>query len=160
MKVEFSRVISDPWLLLATGFGSGLAPRAPGTAGSVVGLLLFIPALYLPVYVQLGLVIVAAGTGIRICGQAARVLGVKDPAIIVWDEFVGMWISLLLLPSLLWLPVAFILFRLFDIAKPWPVSWADTHLEGGPGIMMDDVIAGVLALGSLQLLHFVYVSYL
>ena len=80
----------------------------------------------------------------------AEELNIKDPGGIVWDEFVGMWIALLWLPGLFWLPVAFVLFRFFDILKPWPVSLADRSLTGGFGIMVDDVLAGILALVTLQ----------
>ena len=159
MKIGFRTLLADPELLLATGFGSGLAPKAPGTAGSLLGLIIFIPVLALPVIVQLVLVILSALAGIWICDRVAARLAIKDPAFIVWDEFVGMWIAMLLIPSLLWLPIAFVLFRIFDVVKPWPVSWADRKLEGGLGIMLDDIIAGLLSLAVLQLLHFLHVSY-
>ena len=109
--------------------------------------------------VQVGVVIVATLFGIWICERVARQLEIKDPAIIVWDEFAGMWVAMLFLPSLYWLPVAFALFRLFDVLKPWPVSWADQKLDGGLGIMLDDVIAGILSLMVLQLTFFTYVSF-
>ena len=84
---------------------------------------------------------------------------IKDPGCIVWDEFVGLWITLLFLPEgLYWLLVGFVLFRLFDIVKPWPVSWLDRNLSGGLGIMADDVAAGLMALASLQLIYFGGVS--
>lgn len=155
MAVDLKTTLTNPALLLMTGFASGLAPKVPGTAGSVVGAVLFIPALWLPIYAQFGVVIAGLIVGIVLATRVADELNIKDPAIIVWDEFVGMWIVMLWLPNLYWLPVAFLLFRLFDIAKPWPVSWADRELHGGLGIMMDDVIAGVLALASLQLIHYV-----
>lgn len=150
MNPSLRQLIKRPDYLLAFGFGSGLAPRAPGTAGSLLGLLLFLPALALPVAVQLAVILAALLLGIWICDRVAAELALKDPGGIVWDEFVGMWITMLLLPDWRWLPVAFLLFRLFDIAKPWPVSWADRQLTGGLGIMLDDVIAGLYALLSLQ----------
>lgn len=143
-------VFGNPWFLLAYGFGSGLAPKAPGTAGSLLGLLLFVPLLQLPLIAQCGVIIAGLLLGIPLTGKVARETGIKDPSGIVWDEFVGMWIVLLWLPSIWWLPVAFLLFRVFDILKPWPISLADRELDGGLGIMLDDVIAGLMALGCLQ----------
>lgn len=153
MNPSVRTVFTRPDYLLAFGFGSGLAPRAPGTAGSVVGLLLFIPLLWMPLLVQLAVIAVGLAAGIWICDRVARDMAIKDPSGIVWDEFVGMWLTLLFLPSLYWLPVAFALFRVFDILKPWPVSLADREMAGGLGIMMDDVVAGLYALASLQLLN-------
>jgi len=139
---------------LAFGLGSGLAPRAPGTAGSALGLLLFIPALYAPLPVQLGIIFLGFILGVWISDRVAVHMEVKDPGGIVWDEFVGMWITLLWLPSLIWLIPAFLLFRLFDIWKPWPVRVADEKLAGGFGIMLDDVIAGLYALAAVQILNY------
>jgi phosphatidylglycerophosphatase A len=153
-KAITRKVFTRPDYFIAYGFGSGLAPKAPGTAGSLLGLILFIPALSFPVLVQIEIIIAAFALGVIISEKVALDLNVKDPSGIVWDEFVGMWIVLLWLPSIEWLLPAFLLFRLFDIWKPWPVSLADRKLEGGPGIMLDDVIAGLYALGSLQLLQF------
>lgn len=149
-KIVFTR-----WdYFLAFGLGSGLAGVAPGTAGSALGLLLFIPALYAPFPVQVVIIVIGFVLGVWVCDRVAKHMEVKDPGGIVWDEFVGMWITLLLLPSLMWLPTAFLLFRLFDIWKPWPVRVADEKLAGGLGIMLDDVFAGLYALAAVQILHF------
>ena len=158
MTIELKRVLTDPEMLLMTGFGTGLVPKAPGTAGSLVGALLFFPALFLPIYVQLGIIVIALGLGIVFSQRVADELEIKDPAMVVWDEFVGMWIAMLWLPGLLWLPIALVVFRLFDIVKPWPVSWADRELDGGLGIMIDDVIAGLMTLAVLQLVGFLLVT--
>ncbi len=147
-KIVFTRLD----YFLAFGLGSGLAPIAPGTAGSALGLLLFIPALYAPLPVQLGIILISFFLGVWVSDRVARHMEVKDPGGIVWDEFVGMWITLLWLPSLIWLVPAFLLFRLFDIWKPWPVRVVDERLGGGFGIMLDDVIAGLYALAALQFL--------
>lgn len=160
MKIEISKLLTRPDYLLACGFGSGLVPRAPGTAGSALGLLLFIPFLSLSAFVQAGVITVGLLVGIYLSGRVASELELKDPGMIVWDEFVGMWITMFLLPSLYWLPVAFVLFRLLDITKPWPVSWADRQLEGGLGIMLDDVIAGIMALICLQALNYAWLMVL
>lgn len=156
MNPDARTVFTRPDYFLAYGFGSGLAPRAPGTAGSLVGLLVFVPVLYAPLWVQLLLIVLGFALGVWICDRVANHMSIKDPGGIVWDEFVGMWIAMLLLPSMLLLPVAFALFRLFDILKPWPVSLADEDLEGGLGIMVDDVVAGLYALASLQLMTMLY----
>ena len=139
---------------LAFGLGSGLAPVAPGTAGSALGLLLFIPALYAPFPVQVIIIVIGFVLGVWVPDRVAKHMQVKDPGGIVWDEFVGMWITLLWLPSEHWLLPAFLLFRLFDIWKPWPVRVADEKLAGGLGIMLDDVFAGFYALVAVQILNF------
>ena len=151
-KIVFTRLD----YFLAFGLGSGLAPRAPGTAGSALGLLLFIPALYAPLPVQLGIIFIGLVVGVWVSDRVAKHMEVKDPGSIVWDEFVGMWITLLWLPSLLWLLPAYLLFRLFDIWKPWPVDVADEKLAGGLGIMLDDVIAGIYALAAVQILNYAF----
>ena len=151
MKIELKSLISDPRMLLMTGFGAGLAPKAPGTFGSLVGSLLFIPVLSLPISFQLSFILVGLVLGIVFSQKVAEKVKIKDPGIVVWDEFVGIWIAMLCLPNLLWLPFAFVIFRLFDIVKPWPVGWVERNLEGGLGIMMDDVTAGLMALAIVQL---------
>ena len=149
-KIVFTRLD----YFLAFGLGSGLAPVAPGTAGSALGLLLFIPALYAPVPVQVIIIVIGFVLGVWVSDRVAKHMQVKDPGGIVWDEFVGMWITLLWLPSEIWLLPAFLLFRLFDIWKPWPVRVADEKLAGGFGIMLDDVFAGFYALVAVQILNF------
>ena len=114
----------------------------------------------LPVLAQLALIVIALAIGIYISTRVAADLGVKDPSGIVWDEFVGMWIALLWLPAgWIWYVVAFALFRLFDIAKPWPVNLVDEKLGGGPGIMLDDVVAGLYALAGTQLIALLLSEY-
>ena len=148
-KIVFTRLD----YFLAFGLGSGLAPVAPGTAGSALGLLLFIPALYAPFPVQVVIIALGFVLGVWVSDRVAKHMEVNDPGGIVWDEFVGMWITLLWLPSLFWLLPAFLLFRLFDIWKPWPVRVADKKLVGGLGIMLDDVFAGLYALAAVQILN-------
>ena len=150
------KVFSRPDYFLAFGLGSGLSPKAPGTVGSLVGLLLFIPLLHLPVVAQIAIIAGGFAFGCWICDRVANDMSIKDPGGIVWDEFVGMWIVMLWLPAgWVWLVVAFLLFRVFDILKPWPVSLADRALKGGLGIMVDDVLAGLYALGVLQAMAWV-----
>lgn len=132
---------------IACGFGSGLAPKAQGTFGSLAALLpwLLLRALPLPLYALV--IVLSFALGVWACNVAGRALGVDDHRSLVWDEFVGQWIALV--PALLapwWAVLAgFVLFRLFDVAKPWPISWLDRHLKGGLGVMVDDVLAGMFA---------------
>ncbi len=153
MPGDWKIVLTRLDYFLAFGLGSGLAPVAPGTAGSARGLLLFIPALYAPFPVQVIIIVIGFVLGVWVSDRVAKHMEVKDPGGIVWDEFVGMWITLLWLPSEIWLLPAFLLFRLFDIWKPWPVRVADEKLAGGLGIMLDDVFAGFYALVAVQILN-------
>ncbi|PTS85982.1 phosphatidylglycerophosphatase A [Pseudomonas sp. HMWF032] len=143
----------NPWHFLAFGFGSGTLPKAPGTWGSLVALP-FIPLLQmLPdwgYWLMLGATMLF---GFWLCGKVADDLRVHDHEGIVWDEMVGMWITLWLVPhGWGWLLLGFLLFRVFDILKPWPIRWVDRHVHGGVGIMLDDVLAGVFAWMALQLI--------
>jgi phosphatidylglycerophosphatase A len=144
-------LLRSPAQLLAFGFGSGLAPRAPGTVGTLAALPLWwvLAGLGPPLYALT--VFAAALAGIWICASASRELGVHDHPGIVWDEFVGLWIALFAVPpEPLWVLAGFLLFRFFDIAKPWPIGWLDRRVAGGLGIMIDDVVAGILACGVLH----------
>jgi phosphatidylglycerophosphatase A len=144
----------DPVQWLATGFGAGLAPRAPGTAGTVVGLVPAWLLLDLPLSMRTGIVAALFITGIFICGASARRLATHDHPGIVFDEIVGLLAATLVLSgSALWLLPAFVLFRLFDIWKPWPIRDMDHRLAGGLGIMLDDVMAGVYAAACLAALR-------
>ena len=138
--------MTDPVLLLAFGFGTGLALRAPGTFGSLPGLLL--AWLTLPLALEWRLLVALAlfGAGIWVCGEGARRIGVHDHPGIVWDEITGMYLTLLVVPPQIGLwALSFALFRLFDIWKPWPIRDLDHRLAGGAGIMLDDVIAALYA---------------
>ena len=145
LKPTLSSLRQDPILLLGLGFGSGLSPFAPGTAGTLVALL-FVPLLaLLSTGYLLAVLLVASLVGIYICGYSANKLGAKDPSSIVWDEFVGLWIALAGFPvSSLWLVSGFVVFRCFDILKPWPISVLDRKVPGGLGIMLDDILAGIM----------------
>lgn len=141
------RLLASPAGWLACGLGSGLAPVAQGTFGSLAAILpwLALRRLELPLYV-LALAL-AFALGVWACNMAGRALGVDDHRSLVWDEFVGQWLALLpllLLPAPWWMiAVGFGLFRLFDVWKPWPIGWLDGHMKGGLGVMIDDVVAGV-----------------
>ncbi len=146
------KVLTDPVNFLAFGFGSGLAPVAPGTFGSLPGVLLAWLTLDMGIYFQTGLAAVLFVTGIWICGESARRIGVHDHGGIVWDEICGMYVTLLLAPpTIIGFALGFGLFRLFDIAKPWPIRDLDHRLGGGLGIMLDDLMAALYALILLAL---------
>jgi phosphatidylglycerophosphatase A len=138
--------LRDPVHLLALGFGSGLAPVAPGTFGSIVGLLFGLAVAPFGFWFALTVTIVVTVAGIWICGESARKLGVHDHSAIVWDEVAGMMLTMLAAPATWWgIAVAFGLFRLFDIWKPWPIREIDHGMRGGLGIMLDDVMAALMA---------------
>jgi len=147
--------LRNPVHCAAFGFGSGCSPKAPGTAGTVLAVLLYLPLQFLPVYAYLLMLLVTFVLGVWLCGKASDALGVHDHGGIVWDEFVGYWITMFLAPSGWgWIVLGFILFRLFDIWKPQPIRYIDRHVHGGLGIMVDDVLAGLYALIVLQGVHF------
>ena len=143
---------------LALGFGAGLAPVAPGTFGSIVGLA--VAALWSTQAWTVSAVAALAttGVGIWICGASARRLGVHDHPAIVWDEIAGICITMLAAPpgwGWRWALAGFALFRLFDIVKPWPIREIDHGMRGGAGIMLDDVLAGILAASVLLLIRYI-----
>jgi phosphatidylglycerophosphatase A len=149
------RHLADPVHCLALGFGSGLAPFAPGTFGSLVGLGFALALRPCGAAWNVAAVAVAVVAGIWICGESARRLGVHDHPAIVWDEVAGMMIAMLAVPDAWWgAPLAFGLFRAFDIAKPWPIREIDHGMRGGAGIMLDDVLAGVFAALGLLLVGY------
>ncbi|MGW8287878.1 MAG: phosphatidylglycerophosphatase A family protein [Desulfobulbales bacterium] len=140
-------------MLIATGFYSGYLPKAPGTWGSLVGLLLVYLLNYfsLPVYLTVTVFLFMIGT--FSAGEAEKILDNHDPGIVVIDEIVGMLIAMIAVPlSPLTMLLGFILFRVFDIVKPFPVNIFDQRFHGGLGIMLDDMMAGIYSLLSLQLL--------
>jgi phosphatidylglycerophosphatase A len=140
------QVLRDPVHWLAFGLGTGLLPVAPGTWGSLlaVGIFWLVPPL--PLAIQLVALLAAFVAGCVICGISARRLGVHDHGGIVFDEIVAMLLVLCVTPRTAgWMLTAFLLFRLFDVVKPWPIREADHRIPGGLGIMLDDVLAAVYA---------------
>ena len=146
---------------LGIGLGSGLPKRAAGTWGTVGALVVAIPMLWLGFWGFLAVTVVGALVGSYICGKTSDLMGVHDDPHIVWDEWVGMWVSLL---PILWLHfyddallqghqlsllllyfAAFVAFRFFDILKPFPIKWVDKNVSGGFGILIDDILAGLMA---------------
>lgn len=152
------RLLATPAGWIACGFGSGLTPKAQGTFGSLAAIVPWLLMRELSVPAWLTIIVVSFAIGVWACDVAGRILGVADHRSLVWDEFVGLWITLL--PALVapwWAIVAgFALFRLFDVWKPWPIAWFDRRVKGGFGVMLDDVIAGLFAGVMLFLiLHFI-----
>ena len=147
-------LLASPAGWLACGFGSGLAPVAQGTFGSLAALLpwLLLRELAWPAYALV--LLLGFLVGVWACEQAGRALGVADHRSVVWDEFVGQWIALIPALAAPWwaLLPGFALFRLFDVWKPWPIGWLDRRLKGGLGVMVDDVVAGWFAALVLALL--------
>ncbi len=141
------------FMWLATGFGSGYLPIAPGTWGSLVALPLHFLLIRLPLTWYAAALIGIFFLAVISAGAAEKIMDKKDPGIVVSDEIIGQLITLIGAPSniLVWL-AGFTLFRLFDILKPWPVCFFDRHINGGLGIVLDDVFAGLYGLIALQLL--------
>jgi len=153
-KIYFHE-IKDPVVFIALGLGSGLSPKAPGTAGT----LLTVPLVYFlqqqPIMIYAAVTLFVLLTGSWVCGYAANKLQVHDHSGIVYDEVAGFLITMMFAPKgWWWMLLGFALFRFFDAVKPWPISWLDKNVHGGFGIMVDDVLAGLISLGCLLLISF------
>tara|TARA_R110000823_G_scaffold198080_7_gene329221 strand:+ start:27719 stop:28228 length:510 start_codon:yes stop_codon:yes gene_type:complete len=145
-------LLRNPAQFIAFGFGSGLFPVAPGTAGTLAAIPLYLLVADWSLLYYSAFVVVAALFGIWICGVASRQLGVHDHSGIVWDEFVGLWIALWAVPKeWIWILSACVVFRVFDIVKPWPISAIDRRVGGGFGIMADDIVAGLMTCLTLHI---------
>lgn len=147
-------ILSDPVLCLAFGFGSGLAKKAPGTFGTLAAIPLYLALVQTNIWFYSAATILCSIVGIWLCGIAADKLGEHDFGGIVWDEIAGLLITLWFV-AFSWqnLVLGFILFRIFDIIKPWPIKWIDQKVSGGLGIMLDDVLAGLIAGGILLIIN-------
>ena len=146
-------LLSHPAHFFSLGFGSGLAPKAPGTFGTIIGLPLFWLISSYGLSIKLAIIAVLFIVGIYCCDKTGKALGVADHGAIVWDEIVAMMLVLVFAP-LTWLGwlVAFCLFRLFDIWKPFPISYFDAKLKNGFGVMFDDLLAAIYAIICVLLL--------
>ncbi len=140
------KVLTDPVNFLAFGFGTGLVPGAPGTVGSLVGVGLAWFTADAGLGLRLGIALLLVVSGVWLCGESARRIGVHDHGGIVWDEIAGVYVTLLVAPPGVvgWF-LGFALFRAFDIVKPWPIRDLDHRLGGGLGIMLDDLVAALYA---------------
>ena len=158
-RPDLKFLFAHPAHLIAFGFGTGLSPKAPGTVGTLLGLPLFwlVAAVAPDLPNRIILLIAAFLIGIWACGRCGRALGVADHGGMVWDEIVAFALVLMFIPALvftpagwLWIALAFALFRLFDILKPWPIRLADAHLKNGFGVMFDDLLAALYAIAALK----------
>jgi phosphatidylglycerophosphatase A len=151
-----TRVFRDPHYFIGFGFGSGLLSPAPGTWGTLAAVPLYCMIAPLSVWAYISICLLSFCYGVWVCGRIANDLGVHDYKGIVWDEILGLWLTLFLVPlSATSILLGFILFRVFDILKPPPISWVDRSVTGGLGIMLDDVLAAIPAWLILQLLLWV-----
>ncbi|WP_372881359.1 phosphatidylglycerophosphatase A [Psychromonas sp.] len=149
--------LSNPAHLAAVGFGSGLAKKAPGTFGTLAAVPIYYFMSFLSVPLYIAVLFASIAFGIWVCHVTSRDMGTHDHGAIVWDEFVGYWITMLMVPfSWQWALIGFVLFRIFDIVKPFPISWLDKKVHGGLGIMLDDIVAGLFAGMALQFLLYLY----
>ena len=145
--------LRQPFHCMALGFGSGLAPVAPGTFGTLAAVPFYFLLAQTPLWMYIVIVISAFGIGVYCCQVTADHLGVHDHPAIVWDEMVGYWLTMAAAPpGWQWPVIGFVLFRFFDIIKPWPIGWIDSRVHGGLGIMLDDILAAVYAWLCLQLI--------
>ena len=157
---NFSQLLHNPIHFLAFGFGSGLAPKAPGTFGTLVAVPIFWciqdwPAIYYGLWI-----LISFAVGVYLCDRSAKQLGVHDHSGIVWDEMVGYWATMMWAPpGWLWIGLGFVFFRFFDIVKPWPINWADRRVAGGLGIMLDDLLAALYAGLVMQAISYVVLSH-
>lgn len=157
IKKGIAAIPRDPVLFLATAGGSGLLPKAPGTWGTLFGIPLCLLFLLLPVTVQPVVLVAGILFGVRICDLAEQRLGCKDPQSVVLDEVLGLAVTFIGLPVCWEVVVAgFVLFRFFDVVKPWPVRLFDREFPGGAGIVLDDLAAGLWARGILGILMVVF----
>ncbi len=148
----FMELLANPVQMLAFGFGSGLAKKAPGTVGTLTALPMYYLLMQFSAETYLIVLVLVAVSGVWICGKAAEQIGVHDHGGIVWDEMAG-YLLTMYWATFSWqnMLLGFVLFRLFDILKPWPIGWLDQHVDGGFGIMVDDILAGLMAAGCLYL---------
>ena len=153
-------LLSHPAHFLALGLGSGLAAKAPGTFGTLVAIPLFIALMAAPELVHFIVITLLFLVGIPICTRTGKALGVADSGNIVWDEIVAFMLVLEFTPlSSVWWLAAFLLFRLFDIWKPFPIRQFDARLKGGFGVMFDDLLAAIYTIASLKALQWLIMHY-
>lgn len=160
IKPSVGQLCRSPSMLLAFGFGSGLSPWAPGTLGTVMAIPFYLGLRELDNLTYSIFLLVSFFAGVFFCNVASHKLKVHDHGGIVWDEMVGYWLTMLFAPrDWWWIVLGFVLFRVFDIVKPWPISIADKKIHGGFGIMFDDVLAAVYAFVCLQFLVWLFAYY-
>ncbi|MBH98920.1 MAG: phosphatidylglycerophosphatase A [Rhodospirillaceae bacterium] len=147
-------ILKYPIHFLAYGFGFGLIPVMPGTFGTLVGVGILYFLLPLDPTYYLGLIFAGSAIGVFICGQTAKDLGKNDPGKIVWDEIIGFLVAMFLIPfTWSWVLIGFIIFRIFDIWKPYPIKIIEKTRNPGLGIMADDIIAGLYTVTCLHIIR-------
>ena len=156
-NIEQTRVpanlLKHPAHFLSLGFGSGLSPKMPGTVGTLAGVIVYLCMAGLDWRLYLAVLILLFIAGVAVCSYTARALGVHDHPAIVIDEIVGYLVTMFLVPvTPVFIVTGFLLFRLFDILKPWPISVVDKSVKGGFGIMLDDLIAALFSLLIIQII--------
>lgn len=145
----------DPLHFLACGFGSGAMPWAPGTFGTLIAIPIYLLLCGINIWFYLAILCVGIVVGIWLCERTEKAIKVPDHSGIVWDEILGYLLTMLGLPhGIWWILSGFLLFRLFDIWKPWPISYVNQHVHGGLGIVLDDLFAAIPALIVLQAANF------
>ena len=153
---DYKKYLDQAVYYTAVGFGSGLTPIVPGTYGALVGLFIYIVLSGLSFWWYLFVVALGFGVGILVCDRVAKKMDSHDDRRIVWDEIVGYWMTMAFVPFSRWaVIVGFILFRVLDVLKPWPICLIDKRVRNGLGVMLDDLAAGLAAAVILYLLHFV-----
>lgn len=149
---------TNPIHFLAFGFGAGALPLIPGTWGTLIAIPLYLLICNLSLAYYIAILAVVLVAGVWICGVAERATGILDNSGIVWDEIAGFLLTMVAVPhGIVWLILGFLLFRIFDVWKPWPIGWLDRYVKGGLGIMLDDVVAAVYAGVILQILARIFV---
>jgi phosphatidylglycerophosphatase A len=152
-RISPHHLLRDPLHLISLGFGSGCAAIMPGTVGTLIGVLLYLPLASLPLPWYLGCCGLGFALGIPLCTRTGKALGVSDHPAIVWDEVIGYLVTMIALPfQWQWMLAGFVMFRLLDIAKPWPIGWLDRQIKGGLGVMLDDLAAGLIGLSLLNII--------
>jgi len=147
------KLLLNPIHLLSFGFGSGLSPFASGTFGTIAAIPFYYYMQAMPLAYYLIMVLVTFAVGVIVCDMTSKALGVHDHGAIVWDEFVGYFITMIAVPTgWVYIIAGFFLFRVFDVFKPWPIHILDEKVSGGFGIMIDDVLAGIYALACMHIL--------
>lgn len=153
-------VFHNPIHFVAFGFGSGLLPRMPGTYGTIVAIPIYLLIANTPLWLYALITLLLITFAVYACGVTARDIGVHDYSGIVLDEIVGYLLTMLAVPvNWFFIVLGFVLFRVFDIWKPWQIRWVDHKVKGGLGIVGDDLLAAVYAWIILQALLFVWVYY-
>ena len=150
---SFSTLLKSPAQFIAVGFGVGLVPKAPGTAGTLLGVPIVLIIQPFPAWLETIVLAFMLIFGCYICKAAVESMSEEDPGIVVWDEITGYCFAMAFVPvSIVTVCLAFVLFRVLDILKPWPISTLERQVSGGIGIMLDDVAAGIITSVAIHVL--------